>query len=478
MSRNRHKIQVMGKGYKTLSFLSLFFILFFGTHDTIAEKKIAVLEIDGARKSKLRNTVVRLLEPNTTISSQAYNRKAKKLRAKKVTPRNVKRVAKAIGADGVLFGSVASRAGKYNVVFRLRSGKTGQLVKKITLRVSSLNLSKSIQSQLKAKLDQGVAVLSDGGAGKGSVKSSGGISVGRASLDGNGKPTGKSAGGVKTNEDLSDGREFIDLEEERLAQKEAEKKKIIKPKGIFLRAGVGALRRNLSFNSVRLVQDPPVRFRSSFVPTLNVSGELYPLVLAGNTGILSGLGLVGSYQKALTVNTTLNGEELESSFDHLRVGGTYRVAFGRKKRDSSVGFSIAYNLRNFNIATGASGVVEIPSVNYAYLDPGIDVRSPFGVFTFYFSARLLWILDEGDIGQPNLYGPSKVTGVNGDVGFEFGLVSKVVLRLGARYSRFGYEFDDTGTPGELADRNGDGVLDVPGALDTYLGGYGELGIQF
>ena len=463
-----------------------------------------MLEIDGARKPTLRQTIVRLLEPHVTMSAQAYRNAAKRLRAKKLTPRNIKRVSRYLEADGVVDGTIEPKGGRYNLIIRVRSGRTGLVVKKITLKLSKPNLTTAMQKQLKRRLNDGVSALSRGKRTKAveiaeseSIRDNEEISesaprqqekdrikMRRARLEEKAASPDEDDQAEELG-DEGDGREedFIDLEapkKEKVVVKNGNQKG---PRSVFVYAGVGTLKRDLDFNFIQVGNppaEPPVPFRGSFVPTFFAGGEFFPLALAGQTNFLAGFGVVGTYEKALSIRTTLNGEELPTSMDRIRIGGTYRHVFGDTNTSPSIALSASYNLQNFVIDKNAatSAVVEIPNVEYVYVDPGLAIRLPIGKLAFFADVRGILILDAGEIQEQSQYGAATITGVDGDAGFEFLLTSNLVLRLGARFARFGYSFQAEGTPANLADRDNDGQLDVSGATDTYLGGYGALGIQF
>src|SRR5690606_27961686 len=71
-----------------------------------ADKRVVVLEIEGARTPRLRKEIVRAIRPHDAMSAQSYRNAARRLRAEKLTPNNVAEVAGYLGADGVLDGTI------------------------------------------------------------------------------------------------------------------------------------------------------------------------------------------------------------------------------------------------------------------------------------------------------------------------------------------------------------------------------------
>lgn len=442
------------------------------------------------------------------MSAQAYRNAAKRLRAKKLIPKNIKRVSRYLEADGIVDGSIEPKGGRYTLIIRIRSGKTGLIVKKITLKLSKPNLTTSMETQLKSRLNEGVQALG-GGKKSASVEIEESESIRDDEEIGDSTPEPQENDRMerrrapleeKSNQKNEEAKEenFIDVEEandeggdEDFVELEPQPKKGDQgenrdgpsPRSFYLFGGVGTVKRDLNFNFIQVgnpPEEPPVPYIGSFVPTAVVGAEVYPLALAGQTNFLSGLGVVGTYEKALSIQTTLNGEALPTSYDRIRVGGIFRHVFGNSNRSPSIAISAGYNLQNFVIDKNAatSAVVEIPNVEYVYVDPGLVLRLPLGRLAFFADVRGILILDAGEIQEQSQYGAATITGLDGDVGIELSLTKNFVLRLGARYSRFGYKFQAEGTPANLADRDNDGQLDVPGATDTYLGGYGALGVQF
>lgn len=123
-----------------------------------ADKRVVVLEIEGARTPRLRKEIVRAIRPHDAMSAQSYRNAARRLRAEKLTPNNVAEVAGYLGADGVLDGTIVAEDGGYILTIRLRSGKEGLIVKRIGIRLSEPRLPPKIEKGLRKRL---VPVIDD-----------------------------------------------------------------------------------------------------------------------------------------------------------------------------------------------------------------------------------------------------------------------------------------------------------------------------
>ena len=496
--------------------------------NAFADKRLAVLEIEGARTPSLRKSVVRLLEPNVTMSAQAYRNAAKRLRAKKLTPKNIKRVSRYLEADGVVDGTLESVGGRYRLILRVRSGARGTIVKKITLMLAKASISSSIEKKLRLKLQEGVRALDS------KQRRMSRDSIDENDSDRRGEDTfvedderddrrkeesesearrrrrlsGSETSGRSRDRDDSEDDDFEDDDNKTSRDDEdddfqdvddrkssdddddvdfkevdddEDKGDGARQRSVLLFAGVGAMSRDLSFNTEAGIPEPP-SYDGSFVPTAYIAGEIYPFGLSGKGGIGSVLGITGSYERALTISTAVpNMADMTvgTVMDRYRVGGILRYSFGDDATSPSIALTAGYNVHRFDIKKEDSPVViDIPDTKYVYIDPGLVLRYPISKVAFFADVRGILILDAGEIQDPAFYGAAKVTGVDADVGFEYSVTPRILVRVGGRVSFFGFDFNTDGTPADMSDRNGDGIADVPGASDSYLGGYFALGFQY
>ena len=81
---------------------------------TAAKKRVVVLDVEGARNKKLENSLAELVgEEAKVLPSADYRKAAKKLKATKLSPDHVAKVAAAIEADGVLESLIIAEDGRY-----------------------------------------------------------------------------------------------------------------------------------------------------------------------------------------------------------------------------------------------------------------------------------------------------------------------------------------------------------------------------
>ena len=136
---------------------------------------------------------------------------------------------------------------------------------------------------------------------------------------------------------------------------------------------------------------------------------------------------------------------------------------------------------SFAIDRGAAPVgvvVNVPNVEYHYLDPGLAVRVPLSSrLALCAAGRFLLVESAGEVQQADQYGAAKMTGFDADAALELRATPRVLLRAGARYLAIAFAFDGSGAM--TTSRDGDPTsVNVGGALDRYLGGYASAGYLF
>ncbi len=161
------------------------------------------------------------------------------------------------------------------------------------------------------------------------------------------------------------------------------------------------------------------------------------------------------------------------------VGATYRLLLGRSEGSPSVEVKVGYSKSKFKIdkskiPTGVN--LDVPNTIYTWIDPGLRFRMPLGqAAALHAEGRFLAVMGTGEMQKPTQYGAAKVTGFDAEVGMEYWLTSRYLVRAGGRYTALGYDYQGNGV---LTDRDGDGAVDVGGALDAYLAGYIAVGAAF
>ena len=79
-----------------------------------AQKRIVVLEIEGSRSDGLRDSITRLIRPHKSLNDNTYRNAARRLRAPKLNPKSVAKVARYLEADGIIDGMLVARMVRTN----------------------------------------------------------------------------------------------------------------------------------------------------------------------------------------------------------------------------------------------------------------------------------------------------------------------------------------------------------------------------
>ncbi|RMH39378.1 MAG: hypothetical protein D6689_16815, partial [Deltaproteobacteria bacterium] len=126
-----------------------------------AGKRIAVLEIEGARSDALRKQVASVVSRrHRVLSPRQYHRAARKAHATRLRPIDVRRVAALLDADGIVEGMLVAEDRGYVLRLRLREGKTGRTVRKFTVFLREPRMPKKIRAQLADKMYAAIRGLS------------------------------------------------------------------------------------------------------------------------------------------------------------------------------------------------------------------------------------------------------------------------------------------------------------------------------
>ena len=99
--------------------------------EAASDKYIVMLDIEGERSPRLKKSISRMVkEQYKVMEGSSYRDAARRLRAEKLTPTNVKKVCGYLEADGVIDGTLVKAAEQYKFILRLRSCQTGAITKK------------------------------------------------------------------------------------------------------------------------------------------------------------------------------------------------------------------------------------------------------------------------------------------------------------------------------------------------------------
>lgn len=118
-----------------------------------ANKRLVVLEFDGPKAERFRDDVEQAVKKgNTIVSLDDWTEAASDLRAEKATARNVKKVAKELGVDGVIVGDVEKRGQRYYIHLKLREGASGDYVAEVDIVVRQAKLGSDGARTIKDEL--------------------------------------------------------------------------------------------------------------------------------------------------------------------------------------------------------------------------------------------------------------------------------------------------------------------------------------
>lgn len=449
-----------------------------------AEKRIVVLDFEGPKAEKFRQQVGRLLAKESKIvSSKKYEEAADEMRAKTQSKRNVRRVAKKIRADGVVVGEVKERRGKYKLTVRILSGRSGSSVGETSVISRGTKLSSKDKRKLKKGLDAALGDLDELRGSDDEGDEDDGADEEDMGEDDEGGDEDEGDDEDKDEDDEDKDENVANLSEDELADLRA------RSRAIIVSVGVGPVIRDLSFNAADAGLEPR-GYNSGAVPIGGLRGEAYPLAFnLGNKGIKRDIGLSFEFERILQINTQANDGmgimlDLPTEQQRFAIGVVVRKNFGNDPMSPTVKLSARYNRARFNIdkteAINQMIDVDVPNVNYKYYDPGLGVRYPINPKTaLNVEGRFLAVSFAGEIQRGSEYGAASITGFDADANIEYRYNDRLFILVGGRIIGFAFDFNPVeGMVPDRIDRNGDGVQDVGGALDRYLGGYLSAGYLF
>lgn len=514
-------------------------VVTFGAHSAHADKaRIAVSKFSGPKAASFEKVIVKELgKKHDMVSSKRYRSTARRLKARRATDRNITKVARKLRADAVLEGSVERSKGGYIVILILHSAESGEAVEEIELKMRRAKLGRAERRKILRLISEvGDSDSFDEDADDSDEEaddSDDDSPVAKILREDDDEPTakkkkaggkGKDAGKSKRKGDAEDDAvEETDEDAAKVGSKRGEKSVAAravaaaaepapsaaekpapsaaeKPeresillsqagpgRRLSLGAGASVITRNLSFNYRPDMVDPPPGYTAGLIAGGYVAGELYALRAGGATKPHN-LGVVGIYDQAIGATSQLSYTEggqqmvvgLATERVHWGVGAAYRYDIGKSRNRASVKLSARYNKMRFLIdraSAPASVPVEVPNVDYVYVDPGLEIRLPLGRFSFSIEGRGLLVLDTGEIQQADQYGSATMTGFTADTHVELVLSKLLLVQVGARWMDIGFDFDGNGV--QSVDRDGDRASqDVGGARDRYIGGYATAGFMF
>jgi hypothetical protein len=247
--------------------------------------------------------------------------------------------------------------------------------------------------------------------------------------------------------------------------------------------GPSGSQRSLSFNS-RSFDQAPAGYKNSFVPGFRVEGEIYPLAFGNPNGIAAGLGLGGLYDQTASLSLTSSiqeGSKFPVTERRYSIGPKIRIMFGHTATSPSVVVGVGYGHRTFTVNTSAlmpGNSIDLPNVDYRGFDPNLEFRIPLTPrLAISFGGGAILLRGAGAIQTLAEYGQAKITGGEGNIGFDILFSPRIGVRLQADAAQLGYKF--TGNGEMTNDRDGDpSSQDVGGAADRYIGAAATLAVIY
>jgi uncharacterized protein (TIGR03382 family) len=126
-----------------------------------ADKQVAILRVEGARTPAINKALSELVRKHfRTVSAREFRRTARQLDATSMRADDYARVARHLGIEGVLTGTLNPEGkNRYTLHLRLRSGGDGHITKKLAVPTRGHELSSGIRAKLEQSLRAAIGQL-------------------------------------------------------------------------------------------------------------------------------------------------------------------------------------------------------------------------------------------------------------------------------------------------------------------------------
>ncbi|MFZ5470071.1 MAG: hypothetical protein ACOZIN_11605 [Myxococcota bacterium] len=277
---------------------------------------------------------------------------------------------------------------------------------------------------------------------------------------------------ASTSEDKDD-RKAADAEVREDEGDDQERRRPARDSFLSIEIGPDLLRRSLQYSQV---QTPNLRsYSADLIVAPRVRVELYPLAAA--SGLISGLGVEGSYAMAVGLKSrpTLNCEpaivasqpsgclSYPTSLSTLEVAGKLRI---RPLTGSQAAVVPTVGFRNASFAVGAasdgSTLAGLPKIAYTAALVGAGFEAPFseGRFSAFGRFAYLPVLSAGEILSAAYFPNGSASGLDVHLGIGFRVLPNLEARLVGQFARYGLQFQTQASDTYIAS----------GAVDQYVGG--------
>lgn len=506
---------------KFLALVAMVLVALAGVASAGGKKKIVVLDFKGPDGEKFHDDVVKLLEADSTVvNTDKYNGTAEELDAKAPNTKNVKKVAKKLKLDGVVWGKVEKTDDGYTLKLKLRAGSNGEVVgEEIVTTTKSAKLSKKAKKDLKGSLFPAIDGLDAGGGGGGGaepevrkdpevkkepepeVKTEPEVKAGRTDdckgLKGKKlkkcekRVAAKESGGESGGEGGGEGSGDVNASVE-LAPLTSDEALLPQNRAVDFTIGMSFIARKLTFTKVDALTNAPSGYNQSVpVPGGIMDVTVYPYAFSHkNHGILTGLGIELMYDKVIYINSrksytddatmTLKSASINTTEARFSVGAVLRYPVSPSLL---IGGRLLYSFQQFNLEPTFAGgkSTDVPNVGYKMAEPKAFVRYQLaGPLALDAEVGFMLVTNTGGIqaSTSSGYGPATVTGYEANLGLDYTLTKNLFIRALVRYETISLTFK--GDPNsESNTRDGDATTqDVKGAKDLYYGATASIGYAF
>ncbi len=495
-------------------------------------RRVVVLELEGPKGEKFHSGLVKLIKKShTVVPVDKWNETAEELGATRVNDKDIKKVAKKLKIDAVVFGKVDKRRDEYILQLKVRSGKTGEIVgNRVDVKAEEAKVTGSVKTDLQDEL---LPVISGVPANRGG--GGGGDDEG----EGEDKPKGFGKKPKVVEEEEEEAEEpkpkkakkpdpdtVAALKPKKVVEEEEDDAPLPKPKkvkpsrteeeegeegedegrgrtkkvasseddvteegveeegeveeldtaaalapgerAVDLVAGLSLTQRSMKFNFESGLGDAPPPYTGVPVAGGMIDATIYPLAIGHKrTGFVKNLGLTVMYDKVLRINSKQGDPPVTLPTSQSRFALGAAVRYPLGK--ATVTAAVRYGKQAFTISAAGAVAPAVPSVSYTVIDPMLGVKYQIGArLVLNVNLGFMLITNTGAIQDNMSYGAATVSGIEGEAGIDYLITDKVFVRAAARFSTIGFTFKGTG---DLSNnRDGDAEQDVFGARDTYLGG--------
>jgi hypothetical protein len=514
---------------RPLTFLAVLFSLSLAA-STAEAGKVVVLRVVGDPEGELEDGLMSIIEDrHDLVTSGEFERAARKSGIEDLDGPALGKLARKLGADALIEGTVSREDEGFLLVVRIR-GKNGKTVKKVSVDLAkprfSAKAKKRVGTVVLDGIDMVLGIAPEGDEGddeeadeeerpkkksrkernRGKRSKAKAERDAEALADDEDRPRRRGGDDEEDegeddegdedegdDEDDDDDRDRVaarddddDADEALGIRRDDDDGDGARRKTVFpiarVELGPSAKLRTLAFSS-REFDQAPLGYKSSMVPGVRVAGEAYPIGMVMG-GPVSNLGVGFEYDQTLGMTSRSSDAPdvtLPTLQKHWDVGARYRIPFGKKANAPMVVLGGGIGRRFFivdrsSLPDGAE--LDMPDVAYKYYHAGASVRMPIGMrAAVQAGARGLAFQSAGSITDLDSYGRAKLTGLDASLSAEFMVTPKVIASLAGSFTQIGFAFEGDGAESNNRDLDPTSV-DVGGASDRYIGVVGTVGYVY